>query len=206
MFVHSADASLRWTTPPCSALLCCRLVNRSRRKTLGHQVGHRALDDRTLTDPCVCNRSPARKLKQARLESPRMARVPSRQLDHHADSGSSYITKTRSAFAGSRSTKAGRRSYNQGGWMRRMAYLVDPSRRKAGIPWWLNPVMVKEFRTRKFGRLHWLYGSSRRLALFPCCSPSSLRLVQLAGVSIASHRRWYSCSCIAAVAWTNTRR
>ncbi len=24
------------------------------------------------------------------------------------------------------------------------------------IPLWLNPVMVKEFRTRKFGRLHWL--------------------------------------------------
>ncbi|MEQ1827270.1 MAG: ABC transporter permease [Pirellula sp.] len=43
-----------------------------------------------------------------------------------------------------------------GGWTRRFAYLVDPQRRKAGIPWWLNPVMVKEFRTRKFGRLHWL--------------------------------------------------
>lgn len=42
------------------------------------------------------------------------------------------------------------------GWFRRLAYLVDPQRRKAGIPFWLNPVMVKEFRTRKFGRLHWL--------------------------------------------------
>lgn len=41
-------------------------------------------------------------------------------------------------------------------WIRRLTYLVDPKRRKAGIPWWLNPVMVKEFRTRKFGRLHWL--------------------------------------------------
>jgi len=39
---------------------------------------------------------------------------------------------------------------------RRFRYLVDPQRRKSGIPWWLNPVMVKEFRTRKFGRLHWL--------------------------------------------------
>jgi ABC-type transport system involved in multi-copper enzyme maturation permease subunit len=39
---------------------------------------------------------------------------------------------------------------------RRFKYLVDPQRRKSGIPWWLNPVMVKEFRTRKFGRLHWL--------------------------------------------------
>jgi len=43
-----------------------------------------------------------------------------------------------------------------GGWFRRVSYLVDPQRTKASIPWWLNPVMVKEFRTRKFGRLHWL--------------------------------------------------
>ncbi len=42
------------------------------------------------------------------------------------------------------------------GWLRRLAYLVDPQRRKASIPFWMNPVMVKEFRTRKFGRLHWL--------------------------------------------------
>ncbi len=41
-------------------------------------------------------------------------------------------------------------------WLRRLAFLVDPQRRKPGIPFWLNPVMVKEFRTRKFGRLHWL--------------------------------------------------
>jgi ABC-type transport system involved in multi-copper enzyme maturation permease subunit len=44
----------------------------------------------------------------------------------------------------------------KGGLLRRLAYLVDPQKRKAGIPVWLNPVMVKEFRTRKFGRLHWL--------------------------------------------------
>jgi ABC-type transport system involved in multi-copper enzyme maturation permease subunit len=44
----------------------------------------------------------------------------------------------------------------QSSWFRRLAYLVDPNRRKAGIPFWLNPIMVKEFRTRKFGRLHWL--------------------------------------------------
>ena len=41
-------------------------------------------------------------------------------------------------------------------WFRRLAYLVDPQRRTSGIPWWLNPVIVKEYRTRKFGRLHWL--------------------------------------------------
>jgi len=44
----------------------------------------------------------------------------------------------------------------QSTWLRRLSYLVDPNRRKSGIPFWLNPVMVKEFRTRKFGRLHWL--------------------------------------------------
>jgi len=44
----------------------------------------------------------------------------------------------------------------QSSWLRRLSYLVDPQRRKSGIPFWLNPVMVKEFRTRKFGRLHWL--------------------------------------------------
>ena len=39
---------------------------------------------------------------------------------------------------------------------RRVMYLVDPQKRKSGISWFLNPVMVKEFRSRQFGRLHWL--------------------------------------------------
>lgn len=39
---------------------------------------------------------------------------------------------------------------------RRLMYLVDPQKRKSGIAWFLNPVMVKEFRSRQFGRLHWL--------------------------------------------------
>lgn len=39
---------------------------------------------------------------------------------------------------------------------RRLMYVVDPQRRKSGIPWFANPVMVKEFRCRRFGRLHWL--------------------------------------------------
>ena len=41
-------------------------------------------------------------------------------------------------------------------WLRRFVFLVDPSRRKSGIGWFVNPVMVKEFRTRRFGRIHWL--------------------------------------------------
>ncbi|MHB8900083.1 MAG: ABC transporter permease [Thermoguttaceae bacterium] len=41
-------------------------------------------------------------------------------------------------------------------WFRRFVFLVDPHRRKSGIGWLVNPVMVKEFRTRRFGRIHWL--------------------------------------------------
>ncbi len=40
--------------------------------------------------------------------------------------------------------------------LRRMVFLVDPHRRKMGIRFFMNPVMVKEFRTRRFGRTHWL--------------------------------------------------
>jgi ABC-type transport system involved in multi-copper enzyme maturation permease subunit len=39
---------------------------------------------------------------------------------------------------------------------RRLFFVVDPQRRKSGIPWYLNPVMVKEFRCRRFGRSQWL--------------------------------------------------
>lgn len=39
---------------------------------------------------------------------------------------------------------------------RRLMFLIDPQRRKPGIGPLTNPVMVKEFRSRQFGRLHWL--------------------------------------------------
>jgi len=54
--------------------------------------------------------------------------------------------------------------------MRRLFFLVDPQRRKAGIPFYMNPVMVKEFRSRQFGRLHWL------LRLVAGCAVLSLLL------------------------------
>lgn len=38
---------------------------------------------------------------------------------------------------------------------RRLFYLVDPQRRSGNMPLLVNPVMVKEFRSRKFGRGHW---------------------------------------------------
>lgn len=53
---------------------------------------------------------------------------------------------------------------------RRLFFLVDPQRRKSGIPFYANPVMVKEFRTRKFGRIHWL------LRLVAACAVLSLLL------------------------------
>ncbi len=54
--------------------------------------------------------------------------------------------------------------------LRRLFFLVDPQKRSAGIPSFLNPVMVKEFRCRRFGRLHWL------LRLVAVCMVVSLGL------------------------------
>ena len=54
--------------------------------------------------------------------------------------------------------------------LRRLFFLVDPQKRSAGIPSFLNPVMVKEFRCRRFGRLHWL------LRLVAVCMVLSLGL------------------------------
>lgn len=58
-------------------------------------------------------------------------------------------------------------------FLRRIAFLVDPQRRKSGIPAWANPVMVKEFRTRKFGRMHWL------IRLVALCAIGSLGLTAI---------------------------
>ncbi len=35
-------------------------------------------------------------------------------------------------------------------------YLIDPQKRSKGIGNWTNPIMIKEFRCRRFGRSHWL--------------------------------------------------
>ena len=53
---------------------------------------------------------------------------------------------------------------------RRVFFLVDPKRRKAGIGLFTNPLMVKEFRCRRFGRIHWL------LRLVAVCAVLSLTL------------------------------
>lgn len=52
-------------------------------------------------------------------------------------------------------------------------YFFDPSQRKSGIPPFVNPVLVKEFRTRKFGRSHWL------MRIIAFCAIASLILAFL---------------------------
>lgn len=56
---------------------------------------------------------------------------------------------------------------------RRAFFLVDPQRRKQGIGLLTNPVMVKEFRCRQFGRFHWL------LRMMAGCALGSLGLAYL---------------------------
>lgn len=52
---------------------------------------------------------------------------------------------------------------------RGLFYIVDPQRRKAGIRF-INPIFVKEFRTRRFGRMHWI------LRLVSFCAIGSIGL------------------------------
>lgn len=54
--------------------------------------------------------------------------------------------------------------------IRRLVFIVDPQRRSGSIGPLTNPVMVKEFRCRRFGRLHWL------LRLIATCAVLSLAI------------------------------
>ncbi len=58
--------------------------------------------------------------------------------------------------------------------LRRLFFLVDPQRRSGSMALWMNPVMVKEFRSRRFGRSHWM------LRLIALCGILSLGLSCLA--------------------------
>lgn len=64
--------------------------------------------------------------------------------------------------------------------IRRLFFIVDPQRRKPGIPWYLNPVMVKEFRSRRFGRSQWLF------RLVAVCAVTSMVLTFAAATSVTS--------------------
>jgi ABC-type transport system involved in multi-copper enzyme maturation permease subunit len=57
---------------------------------------------------------------------------------------------------------------------RRLFFLVDPQRRSGSMSSWINPVMVKEFRSRRFGRSHWT------LRLIALCAILSLGLTLIA--------------------------
>jgi hypothetical protein len=57
---------------------------------------------------------------------------------------------------------------------RRLLFLIDPQRRATAMPAWINPVLVKEFRSRRFGRGHWMV----RLAMV--CAIASLGLTYAA--------------------------
>jgi ABC-type transport system involved in multi-copper enzyme maturation permease subunit len=58
--------------------------------------------------------------------------------------------------------------------LRRVFFLVDPQRRASGMSLWVNAVMVKEFRSRRFGRSHWA------LRLLALCAILSLGLSYVA--------------------------
>lgn len=62
--------------------------------------------------------------------------------------------------------------------VRRLFYLVDPQRRSWSIGTWTNPVLVKEFRSRRFGRLSWL------LRLVGICAVASMGLTYVAATSV----------------------
>lgn len=64
--------------------------------------------------------------------------------------------------------------------VRRMFFIVDPQRRKSGILPFFNPVLIKEFRTRKFGRSHWL------LRIISLCAITSMILAFMASQSSES--------------------
>lgn len=57
---------------------------------------------------------------------------------------------------------------------RRVFFLIDPQRRSGSIGRFTNPVMVKEFRCRRFGRSHWM------LRLLSFCAVASLGLTYVA--------------------------
>jgi ABC-type transport system involved in multi-copper enzyme maturation permease subunit len=64
--------------------------------------------------------------------------------------------------------------------IRRILFLVDPQRRSWSFGNWMNPVLIKEFRSRRFGRLTWL------LRLVAVCAVASMGLTYIAATSVES--------------------
>ena len=79
----------------------------------------------------------------AGLDEPRV-----RTLDR-PQTGRVALDKARPAGVMTQDRSKGERAF------RRLLFLVDPQRRSGHMGLWMNPVMVKEFRSRRFGRGHW---------------------------------------------------
>ena len=83
---------------------------------------------------------------------------------------------------------------------RRMFFIVDPNRRSRNISLLVNPIMVKEFRTRRFGRSHWtlrLIALSALLSLGLSCVAASGALdwvTKKLPAASSSFRRFSCCS------------
>jgi ABC-type transport system involved in multi-copper enzyme maturation permease subunit len=60
---------------------------------------------------------------------------------------------------------------------RRIMFLVDPQRRSGSMTTWINPVMIKEFRSRRLGRSHWML----RLIALTAILSLGLTVVSLTG-------------------------
>ena len=61
---------------------------------------------------------------------------------------------------------------------RRLLFLVDPQRRSGNIGNWSNPILVKEFRSRKFGRASWM------LRMVAVCAVASIALTYFAASGV----------------------
>jgi ABC-type transport system involved in multi-copper enzyme maturation permease subunit len=90
-----------------------------------------------------------------------VARLNHRLLDRARPAG--VMTEDRSAL---------------GQYVRRLIFLVDPQRRSGSMSLWVNPVMVKEFRSRRLGRSHWT------LRLIALCAILSLGLSYVAAAGV----------------------
>ena len=62
--------------------------------------------------------------------------------------------------------------------VRRLFFLIDPQRRSWSIGNWTNPILVKEFRCRKFGRASWI------LRLIAICAVASIALTYFAASGV----------------------
>jgi ABC-type transport system involved in multi-copper enzyme maturation permease subunit len=65
--------------------------------------------------------------------------------------------------------------------LRRMFFLIDPQRRKSTIGYFMNPILMKEFRSRRFGRSHWI------MRLLAICAVASMLLAFSVTTSVV---RW----------------